>query len=170
MEVMEITDVNTGGMTPQNSKSREHSRNLLEGAAGEAQERVSEQRSVKQALNSKLHSNASEYREHSQKSRDSGKPTDVETPGKLVKRTFIRDMHLQHSECREHSQNSRIKQVAGVEVTVSAEDGKCPAANSDFPKDSQNSLSKGEMNMDPGEAKVTFGGHDGQYLVTVSEF
>ena len=38
MEVMEITDVNTGGMTPQNSESREHSRNLLEGAAGEAQE------------------------------------------------------------------------------------------------------------------------------------
>ena len=170
MEVMEITDVNTGGMIPQNSESREHSRNLLESAAGEAQERVSEQRSVKQALNSKLHSNASEYREHSQKSRDSGKPTDVETPGKLVKRTFIRDMHLQHSECREHSQNSRIKQAAGVEVTVSAEDAKCPAANSDFPKDSQNSLSKGEPKVDQGEAKVTFGDHDGQCSVTVSEF
>ena len=81
MEVMEITDVNTGGMTPQNNEFREHSRNSLESAAGEAQEGVSEQRNVKQALNSKLHSNASEYREHSQKSRDSGKPTDVETPG-----------------------------------------------------------------------------------------
>ena len=85
MEVMEITDVNTGGMTPQNSEFREHSRNSLESAAGEAQEQVSEQRSVKQALNSKLHSNASEYREHSQKLRDSGKPTDVKMPGKLVK-------------------------------------------------------------------------------------
>ena len=94
----------------------------------------------------------------------------METPGKLVKRTFIRDMHPQHSKCQEHSQNSRIKQVTGVEVTFSAKDGKCPAANSNFPKDSQNSLSKGEMNMDPGEAKVTFGGHDGQYSVTVSEF
>ena len=38
MEVMEITDVNTGGMTPQNSEFREHSRNSLESAAGEAQE------------------------------------------------------------------------------------------------------------------------------------
>ena len=170
MEVMEITDVNTGGMIPQNSKSREHSRNSLGSAAAETQERVSEQRSVKQALNSKLHSNAGEYREHSQKSRDSGKPTDVETPGKLVKRTFIRDMHLQHSECREHSQNSRIKQAAGVEVTVSAEDAKCPAANSDFPKDSQNSLSKGEPKVDQGKAKVTFGDRDGQCSVTVSEF
>ena len=170
MEVMEITGVNTGGMIPKNSDSREHSRNSLESEAGEAQERVSEQRSVKQALNAKLHSNASEYREHSQKSWDSGKPIDVETPGKLVKRTFIRDMDLQHSECREHSQNSWIKQAAGVEVTVSAEDAKCPAANSDFPKDSQNSLSNDEPKVDQGEAKVTFGDHDGQCLVTVSEF
>ena len=37
MEVMEITDENTGGMTPQNSEFREHSRNSLESAAGEAQ-------------------------------------------------------------------------------------------------------------------------------------
>ena len=98
-EVMEIMDVNTGVMAPQNSDFREHSRNLLESAAGEELELVSEQRSVKQALDSELHSNASEYREHSQKSRDSGKPTDVEMPGKLVKQTFSRDMHLQHSEC-----------------------------------------------------------------------
>ena len=86
-DVMEIMDVNTdySVTAPQNSDFREHSRNSLENAAGEAQERVSEQRSVKQALNSKLHSNASEYREHSQKSRNSAKPTDVETPRKLVK-------------------------------------------------------------------------------------
>ena len=84
---MEIMDVNTEDsvMAPQNSDFQEHSRNSLESAAGEAQERVSEQRNVKQALNSKLHSNASKYREHSQKSWNSGKPTDVETPRKLVK-------------------------------------------------------------------------------------
>ena len=170
MEVMEITDVNTSGMTPQNSEFREHSRNLLESAAGEAQERVSEQRSVKQALNSKLHNNASEYREHSQKSRDNGKPTDVETPGKLMKRTFSRDTHPQHSECREHSQNSRIKQHGLVEATANDEDAEPIAAGSDFSKHSQNSLSKGEPNVDPGEAKATFGDDDGQCLVTVSEF
>ena len=79
-------------------------------------------------------------------------------------------MDLQHSECREHSQNSRIKQAAVVEVTVSAEDAKCPAANSDFPKDSQNSLSKDEPKVDQGEAKVTFGDADGQCLLTISEF
>ena len=170
MEVMEITVMNTGGMMPQNSEFREHSGNLLESVVGEALERESEQRIVRQGLNSKLHSNASECREHSQKSRDSGKPTDVETPGKLVKRTLIREMHLQHSECREHSQNSRIKQAAGVEMTVSAEDAKTTAASSDFSKHSQNSLSKGEPNADPGEVKATFGDPDGQCLRTVSEF
>ena len=117
-----------------------------------------------------LHSNASEYREHSQKSQNSGKPTDVETPRKLVKQTFSRDTHLQHSESREHSQNSRIKQPGMVEVTVSAEDTKCTAASSDFAKHSQNSLWKGEPKVDPGEAKVTFGDRDGKCLVTVSKF
>ena len=34
MEVMEITDVNTSGTTPQNSEFRELSRNSLESAAG----------------------------------------------------------------------------------------------------------------------------------------
>ena len=87
-----------------------------------------------------------------------------------MKRTFSRDMHLQHSECREHSQNLWIKQARIVEVTVSAEDTKCPAANSDFPEDSQNSLSSGEREMDNREAKVTLGDRDGQCLVTVSEF
>ena len=170
VDVMEITSVNTCGMMPQNSEFREHLRNSLESVAGEAQDRESKQRSVRQALNSKLHSNASECREHSQKSRDSGKPTDVETPRKLVKRTLIREMHLQHSECREHSQNSRIKQATGVEMTVSAEDAKTTAASSDFSKHSQNSLSKGEPNVDPGEVKATFGDPDGQCLRTVSEF
>ena len=66
-EVMEIMDVNTGGMTPLNIDCREHSRNSLENAAGEELQLVSEQRSLKQALDSELHSNASKYREHSQK-------------------------------------------------------------------------------------------------------
>ena len=157
-------------MMPQNSEFREHLRNSLGSVAGEAQDRESKQRSVRQAFNLKLHSKASECREHYQKSRDSGKPTDVEMPGKLVKRTLIREMHLQHSECREHSQNSRIKQAAGVEMTVSAEDAKTTAASSDFSKHSQNSLSKGEPNADPGEVKATFGDPDGQCLRTVSEF
>ena len=57
-DVMEIMDVNREDSVtaPQNSDFWEHSRNSLESAAGEAQERVSEQGSVKQALNSKLHS------------------------------------------------------------------------------------------------------------------
>ena len=171
-EVMEIMDVNTeeSVTAPQNNEFREHSRNLLESAAGEAPELVSEQTSVKQVLDLELHSNASEYREHSQKLRNSGKPTDVETPRKLVKRTFSRDTHLQHSESRECSQNSRIKQVRIEEVTVSAEDTKCTAARSNFPEDSPNSLPSGEREMDNREAKVTFGDCDGQCLATVSEF
>ena len=171
-EVMEIMDVDTKCrvIAPRNSDFRKHLRNSLESLAGEAQERVQDQRSVRRTMNSILHSNASECRKHSQKSRDSGKPTDVEMPGKLVKGTLIREMHLQHSECREHSQNSRIKQAAGVEMTVSAEDAKTTAASSDSSKHSQNSLSKGEPNADPGEVKATFGDPDGQCLRTVSDF
>ena len=55
-------------------------------------------------------------------------------------------------------------------MTVSAEDAKTTAASSDFSKHSQNSLSKGEQNADPGEVKATFGDPDGQCLRTVSEF
>ena len=79
-------------------------------------------------------------------------------------------MHLQHSECREHSQNSRIQESVGVAVTVSAEDAKTTAASSDFSKHSQNSLSKGKPNADPGEVKATFGDPDGRCLRTVSDF
>ena len=78
-EVMEIIDVTTGGMTPLNIDFREHSRNSLENAAGEELQLVGEQRSQKQALDSELHSKVSEYREHSQKSRDNGKQTAAET-------------------------------------------------------------------------------------------
>ena len=171
-EVLEIMDVNTEDhmMTPRDSDFREHSRNSLENVAGEALELVSEQKNVKQTLDSELPSNTSEYREHSQKSRNSRKPIDVETARKLVKWTISRVTHLQHSECREHSQNSRIKQPGLVEVTASVEDAEPTAASSDFSKHSQNSLLKGEPKVDPGKAKVTFGDCDGQCLLTVSEF
>ena len=53
-------DMNTGGMTPWNSNFREHSRNSLENAAGEALELVSEQKSVKQALDAELRRNTRE--------------------------------------------------------------------------------------------------------------
>ena len=60
-EVMEIMEMNTEDCVtaPRNSDFREHSRNLLENAAGETLQLVSEQRSVKQALDSELHSNTS---------------------------------------------------------------------------------------------------------------
>ena len=171
-EVMEIMDVNREDCVtaPLNSDFREHLRNLLEKAAGEALELVNEQKSVKETLDSELPSNTSEYREHSQESQNSRKPMDVETARKLVKRMLSRDMRPQHSECREHSQNSRIKQHGLVEVTANDEDAEATAASSDFSKHSQNSLSKGEPKVDPGEAKVTFGDHDSQCLVTVSKF
>ena len=57
-----------------------------------------------------------------------------------------------------------------VEATATGEDAEPTAASSDFSKHSQNSLSKGEPKVDPGEANVTFGDRDGQCLVTVSEF
>ena len=55
-------------------------------------------------------------------------------------------------------------------MTVSAEDAKTTAVSSDFSKHSQNSLSKGEPNADPGEVKATFGDPDGRCLQTVSDF
>ena len=55
-------------------------------------------------------------------------------------------------------------------MTVSAEDTKCPAANSDFPKDSQNSLSSGKRERDNGEPKVSSGNSHARCLVMASEF
>ena len=171
-EVTEIVDVDTrcSVIATQNSAFREDSQNSLESVAGEAQVRLRDQRSLEQVLDSKLHSNTSEYREHSQKSQDNGKPTVKESAGNMVKRTFSRDMHLQHSECREHSQNSRIKQAVGVAVTVGAEDTKCSAASSDFPEDSQNSLPRSECETDNGEGNVSFGDRDGLCSVMISKF
>ena len=56
-EVMEIMDVDTKGscvMAPQNNDFREHSRNSLENAADEAQEQISEQRSVRKTMDLKV--------------------------------------------------------------------------------------------------------------------
>ena len=80
-EVMEIMDVDTKGSvtTPHNSDSREHSRNSLESAAGEALHQVNEQRSREKTMDPELHSRTSEYREHSQKSWRSKKVIDEET-------------------------------------------------------------------------------------------
>ena len=171
-DVIELMNVNTEDCVtvPRNSDFREHSRNSLESVAGEAQVRLRDQRSLEKALDSELHSNTSEYREHSQKSQDNGKPTDKDSAATRVKRTFSRDMHLQHSECREHSQNSRIQESVGVAVTVSAKDTKCSAPSSDFPEHSQNSLSRSERETDNEEANVSFGDRDGLCSVVISEF
>ena len=68
-EVMEIIDVNTkrSVMAPQNSDSEEHSRNLLESVADGALHRINQHGNVEKKIDPELHSNASEYREHSQK-------------------------------------------------------------------------------------------------------
>ena len=125
-------------------------------------------------LDSELHSNASEYREHSQKSRNSGKSTDVETPGNIVHQTLERCVHPGNSENREHSQNSwekqAVEEMEHVKVTMSVRESQCSVRDSDFSKHSQNSLSKGEQKVDPGEANVSFGDRDSQCLVMASEF
>ena len=139
---------------PQNSDFREHSKNSLESAAGEAQKRVSGQRSVKKTMDPELHSNTSEYREHSQKSRSSGKATDEEMSRNTVHQMSDRCVHTGDSENREHSQNSQekqaVKEIGHVNVTVSVRENQCSAGDSDFSKHSQNSLSKGEPKVDPG--------------------
>ena len=98
-------------MVSQDSDVREHSKHLLESAAGEAQEQASEQRSVqKRRWISELHNRTSEYREHSQKLQSSEKATDEETSRKIVHRTLNRCACTPgHSENREHSQNLRGK-------------------------------------------------------------
>ena len=125
-------------------------------------------------MDPELHSNASKYREHSQKSQNSGKSTDLETSGNIVHQTLERRVHPGDSENREHSQNSREKQAVEemehVKVTMSVQENQCSAGDSNFSKHSQNSLSKGEPKVDPGEANVSFGDRDGQCLAMASEF
>ena len=133
-----------------------------------------ERTDVMEIMDPELHSNASEYREHSQKSRNSGKLTDVETSGNIVHQMFDRDAQQGNSDFREHSQNSREKQagaeIVNVKVTVSANDTKRSATSSDFPEHSQNSLPSGECELDNGGANVSSGDRDGQCSVSVSEF
>ena len=125
-------------------------------------------------MDSELHSNAREYREHSQKSQNSGKLTDVETSGNIVHQTLERRVHPGNSKNREHSQNSREKQAVEemehVKATMSVRESQCSAGDSDFSKHSQNSLSKDEQKVDPGEANVSFGDRDGQCLAMASKF
>ena len=168
--VIELINVNTEDSVtvPRNSDFREHSRNSLESVAGEAQVQSWDQRNLEKVLDSELHSNTSEYREHSQKSQDNGKPIDKESAETKVKRTFSRDIHLQHSECRKHSQNSRIQESVGVAVTVSAEDTKCSAPSIDLPEHSQNSLSRSELETDNEEPNVSLGDRDGLCSVLIS--
>ena len=135
---------------------------MLESAAGEALERVSEQKGITLTLDSELPSNISEYSDSSQNSWNSTKLVDMETARKLMKWTISRITHPQHSECREHSQNSRIKQPGLIEATASVEDTEPTAASSIFSKHSQNLLSNGEPKVDTVDPKVTFGDHDGQ--------
>ena len=63
-----------------------------------------------------------------------------------------------------------MKEIGYVNVTVSVRENQCSAGDSDFPKHSQNSLSKGEREMDKGEANVSFDDSDGQCLAMVSKF
>ena len=104
-DVVEIIDVDTNGSVTisQNSDSREHSKNSLESAAGEASEQASEQRSVEKIMGLELHNRTSKYRERSQKLRSSEKMIDEETSRKIVHRMLDRGAHLGDSENREHS-------------------------------------------------------------------
>ena len=145
-EVSEITDVDTNEsvMTPPNSDFREHSKNLLESAVGEAQEQVSEQRSVKTMMDPELHSRTSEYREHSQKSWRSEKVIDKETLRKIVHRTWDKGVHLGDSDFLEHSQNSLPNGEPKVDTgevngSFSARDSQCLAVASEFREVSSNS-------------------------------
>ena len=163
-------DTNGNAMAPRNSDFQEHSKNLLESAVGEAQENVSEQRSIQKMVDPEARNRTSQYREHSQKLRLS----DKETSTKIVHQMFDRYAQQGNSDFREHSQNSWEKQagaeIVNMEVTVSAEDNKCPTVISDFLEDSQNSLSSGECEMDKGEANVSFGDRDDQCLVMANKF
>ena len=170
-EVLEISVVDTNGNAtrPHNSDFREHSKNSLESVVGEAQEQVSEQRSIQKMVDPEARNRTSEYREHSQKLWRS----DKETSTIIVHQTLDRDPQQGNSDFREHSQNSRIKQVrvkiGNIKVTVNVDNDKNSAVSSDFLEDSQNSLSSGERKMDKGEANVSFGDCDDQCLVMANE-
>ena len=109
-DVMEIVNVDTKE-SMQNSDSREHSRNLLESVAGGALHRINQHGSVEKKIGVKQLKGTSEYREHSQESRNSGKSMDMETSGNVVHQTLENRVHPRNSKNREHSQNSQEKQT-----------------------------------------------------------
>ena len=55
-----------------------------------------------------------------------------------------------------------MEEIGHENVTVGVRENQCSAGDSDFPKHSQNSLSKGEPKVDPGEANMSFNTRDGQ--------
>ena len=114
----------------------------------------------------------SDFREHSRNSLISavGEAQERVSEQRSVKQVLDPELHSNASEYREHSQNSRIKHVGMVEVTVGDQVTECPAANSDFPEDSQNLLSSGKRERDNGEPNVSFGDSHGRCLVMASEF
>ena len=137
-EVLEITKVDTNGsaMTPQNSDFQEHSKNLLESAAGEVQEQISEQRSVKKMMDPELRSKTSEYREHSQNSRKKQAGADI---GNIKVTVSAKDNKCSavSSDFLEHSQNSLSSgepELDKGEANVSSSDcdGQCLATVSEF--------------------------------------
>ena len=99
-DVMEIIDMDTNGSvtTLHNSDSREHSKNLLESAAGEASDQASEQRSVEKTKDPEMHNRTSENREHSQNSRNSARTADEETLRESAHQTLDRGAHLGDNE------------------------------------------------------------------------
>ena len=154
-DVMEIMNVDTKENV-QNSDSREHSRNSLKSVAGGRLHPSNQHGNVEKITDAKLLKETSEYRELSQESRSSEHLE--ETSRKMVKQTISRDTQPEHSKSREHSQNSReeqaVKKIGYVNVTVSVRENQCSVGDSDFPKHSQNSLSKGEHEMDKGGKHV----------------
>ena len=140
-DVMELMNMNTEDCVtePRNSEFQKHSRNSLENVAGEAQERVQDRRSLKQALDSELLSNTSEYREHSQNSRKK-QPAGVEMTVSAEDATTT----AASSDFSKHSQNSLSKgepnaDPGEVKTTFGDPDGRCLRTVSEFRELSPNS-------------------------------
>ena len=140
-DVMELMNVNTEDCVtePRNSEFQKHSRNSLENVAGEAQERVQDQISLKQALDSELLSNTSEFREHSQNSWKK-QPAGVEMTVSAEDATTTAAC----GDFSKHSQNSLSKgepiaDPGEVKTTFGDPDGRCLRTVSEFRELSPNS-------------------------------
>ena len=140
-DVMELMNVNTEDCVtePRNSEFHKHSRNSLENVAGEAQERLQDQRSLNQTLDSELLSNTSEYREHSQKSRKK-QPAGVEMTVSAEDAMIT----AASSDFSKHSQNSLPRgepnaDPGEVKTTFGDPDGRCLRTASEFRELSPNS-------------------------------